>query len=252
MWWRTFRYQTVDSTSDRAFDALERGEGRHLDVFIARSQLTGRGTRGRRWTSHEGGLYLSVILESPSIPPPGLWTIAGALAVHDAATELGATVELDWPNDLVSMEGGKVAGVLAESRGLRATGAAIFVLGIGVNVLGRPASEELDRVRPTTSLDSLASSVSLEGAERALLEALEERVKQALRSPGSVYGDFYARCAQRGAEVAVDVGETRVTGRLEGLTPDGSLRLLDPVTGTHRRISIAHVRSVRALDTPGS
>ncbi|WP_419190968.1 biotin--[acetyl-CoA-carboxylase] ligase [Saltatorellus ferox] len=235
----------MDSTSDRAFDALERGDGRHGDVFIANAQLTGRGTRGRRWASQEGGLYLSVILESPTIPPPGLWTLAGALAAHDAASRFGASVDLDWPNDLVSDRGAKLAGVLAESRGLRPGGTAIFVLGIGMNVMGTVPSESLDRDRPVISLESLGTAVTLEAVELLLLAALEVRVDQALENVASLYDDFYERCVQRGKGVVVDVAQTRVEGRFDGLTADGSLRIFDAAAGSYRRVSMAHVRSLR-------
>ena len=247
MEWRCFRYNQVDSTSDRAFDALSRGEGRHGDVFIADSQMTGRGTRGRKWMSQSGGLYLSAILQSRSMPPPGLWTIGGALAAYDTAARFGADVALDWPNDLVSTSGAKVAGVLAESRGLKATGGAVFVLGIGMNVMHAVLPETLDRKQPTTCLADLGDQVTLESVDLTLLAALKTRVTQGLTSVASLYEDFYERSAQRGAHVRIEVADKGVEGRFEGIDPDGSLRLFDPDAGALRRISIAHVRSMKTL-----
>ncbi|MFT7170354.1 MAG: BirA family biotin operon repressor/biotin-[acetyl-CoA-carboxylase] ligase [Paracoccaceae bacterium] len=249
MHWRCFRYEIVDSTSDRAFDALESGDGRHGDVFISETQLAGRGTRGRRWASEPGGLYMSVILESPSIPLPGLWTIAGALAAHDAATRFGASVGLDWPNDVIAQNGAKLAGVLAESRGLQPGGAAVFVLGIGMNVIGHVPEEQLDRKRQVVTLEEIGCDVTKEALELILLAALEVRVLQAADAPETLYADFYARCVQGGHDVILEVGETTVTGRLEGLTPDACLRILDPDTGDHQRVSIAHVRKMRLKDS---
>lgn len=243
--WRCFRYDQVDSTNDRAFDALARGEGRHGDVFLAESQLSGRGTRGRQWTSQPGGLYLSVILQSPEIPPTGLWTIAGALATHDTAERFGADVALDWPNDLISKDGGKVAGVLAESRGLKPAEGAIFVLGIGMNVTNSVLPESLDRERPTTSLDELADQVTLEAVELTLLDRLKTRVTQACDSVETLYADFYERSAQRGVQVRVEVAEQTIEGRFDGIGKDGSLRLFDSESGTHRSVLIAYVRSMR-------
>ncbi len=249
MEWRCFRYNQVDSTSDRAFDALARGEGRHADVFVADSQLSGRGTRGRRWMSQPGGLYLSAILQSRAMPAPGLWTIAGALAAYDTAERFSAEVELDWPNDLVSKEGAKVAGVLAESRGLKGTGAAIFVLGIGINVMNSVLPESLDRTQPTTCLAELGEQVTLESVELTLLDTLKTRVTQGLISVESLYSDFYDRSAQRGVEVKVEIAENSVEGRFDGIDPDGSLRLFDSDSGTHRRVSIAYARSMRPLSS---
>lgn len=245
--WRCFRYDQVDSTSDRAFDALSRGEGRHGDVFLADSQMSGRGTRGRKWTSQRGGLYLSVILQSKAIPPPGLWTIAGALAAFDTAARFGADVALDWPNDLISKKGDKVAGVLAEARGLKATDDAVFVLGIGMNVMHSVLPETLDRQQPTTCLADLGDQVTLEAAERTLLDTLQTRVAQSLISAESLYGDFYEQSAQAGLEVEVEIAEKSVVGRFDGIDSDGSLRLFDAGSGTYRRVSMAYVRSMRPV-----
>ncbi len=188
---------------------------------------------------------MSAILETDLMPPPGLWTIAGALAAHDTAVRFGAPADLDWPNDLVSKEGAKIAGVLAESRGLNASSTAIFVLGIGINVM-KPVSEEaLDRQRATANLEELGEDVTLEAVELILLGALETRTMQAIESPEALYGDFFDRCVQSNRHVVVDVAETTVSGRLDALTADGSMRLFDPETGNHRSVSIAHVRSVK-------
>ncbi len=252
MEWRCFRYDQVDSTNDRAFDALARGEGRHGDVFVADSQLSGRGSRGRRWLSEPGGLYMSAILQSRSMPPPGLWTITGALAAHDTAARFGAEVELDWPNDLVSMEGAKVAGVLAESRGVKATGGVVFVLGIGMNVLSSVLPESLDRAQPTSCLAKLGDQVNLHAVELTLLDRLKSRVTQALISVESLYSDFYERSAQAQLHVQVDIADQTIHGHFDGIEPDGSLRLLDRSTGTHQRVSIAYVRSMRTAASPSS
>jgi len=242
MEWRRFFYDEVDSTNDLAFDALARGEGRHGDVFIATSQREGRGTRGRRWTSEPGGLYLSVILESPSMPPPGLWTVAGALACHDVATAFGVDAALDWPNDLVSTSEAKIAGVLAESKGLGGRSPTIFVAGIGMNVCREVLPEALDRARPVVSLAQLAGNVTLETATARLLDSLQARVEQALERPGTLYGEFYGHCLLSGQEVVVDVAGQQVEGRFEGLGADGTVRLIDPATGSAKSVSIAHVR----------
>jgi BirA family biotin operon repressor/biotin-[acetyl-CoA-carboxylase] ligase len=245
--WRCFRYDQVDSTSERAFDALSRGEGHHGDVFIADSQLSGRGTRGRQWLSEPGGLYMSVILQTRSMPPPGLWTITGALAAHDTARRFGADVALSWPNDLVSKGGAKIAGVLAESRNSKAEGGTVFVLGIGMNVIHPVLPSSLDRGQPAASLFELAPDVTLESVELTMLDRLRTRVTQALISVESLYSDFYERTSQAGARVAVEVADQRVEGRFDGIDPDGSLRLFDVSTGTHRRVSMAYARSMRTV-----
>lgn len=239
----------MDSTNERAFEALSRGEASHRDVFIAGSQSSGRGTRGRPWRSAPGGLYVSAVLVTETPPPPGAWTIAGGLAAHDLATRAGVTARLDWPNDLVDTEGAKVAGVLAESRGLRVGGSATFVLGIGVNVEATAVDGELRSERAVTSLEEMGSGIDVEAAEELALEALSARLEEANKDVNALYAAFFARCLQAGQIVEVSAPGSTVVGRWTGISPDLGLRIdaLDPSAGRVRHVPIAHVRDVKIV-----
>jgi BirA family biotin operon repressor/biotin-[acetyl-CoA-carboxylase] ligase len=242
--WRRFRHGVVASTNDLAFASIETGEAQHGDAFIAEAQTAGRGTRGRRWESEVGGLYLSVVLRSETMPPPGAWTCAGALAVHDLAASGGADVVIKWPNDVTTPAGAKVAGVLAESRGLRAEGPATFVLGIGLNVGGRGPSSALRAERPVASLDEVAPGLELADAEEGLLASLERRTAEVSQDPGALYAAFFDRCALGGERVLVEGAEQQVRGTWTGLDPFLGLRIEEG--GRARHLPVAHVRSVQS------
>lgn len=245
---RLHRFDAVDSTNERAFADLAAGAAEHGDVYVARRQTRGRGTRGRAWVSPEGGLYLSVVLATEVLPGPGLWTMAGGLAVHDLARGAGVRAALDWPNDLVSAGGAKMAGVLAESRDLRPDRPPhVFVLGLGVNVMGSPGEVQ---GRPVSSLAQEGATLDLDGAEAALLLRLGERVTQAMEDPVGLHRAFFGVCLQAEREVEVEVGEHVVRGRWVGLEPRRGLALEmagEGATGL-RWISPAHVRALRASD----
>ncbi|MEM9381216.1 MAG: biotin--[acetyl-CoA-carboxylase] ligase [Planctomycetota bacterium] len=247
MTWRRFHHDIVDSTNERAFEAIDRGDARHGDLFIAGSQTAGRGTHGRTWESAAGGLYLSAVLESDEVPAPGAWTIAGALAVHDVAITHGVEAQIDWPNDLVTPGGHKIAGVMAESRGLRANGPAVFVLGIGLNVDAAALPPHLHASRRVSSLSELSSGLALDEVEDTLARALEERVQEVSRAPETVYGAFFERCALAHRPVAVSGAQTGVEGTWTGLDPSLGLRI-EGTDGTTRFVSVAHARGVRPLD----
>jgi BirA family biotin operon repressor/biotin-[acetyl-CoA-carboxylase] ligase len=142
---------SVDSTNDemrrRAADGARSGS-----VIVAEHQSAGRGRRGSAWHSPRGaGLYLSVLLRPDATAADATrWTLAAAVAACAACRSLtAATVEIEWPNDLVHA-GRKLGGVLTEmrSQGGRATE---LVLGVGINVLQRPGEfpDELGSV-PTS------------------------------------------------------------------------------------------------------
>src|SRR5260370_39784884 len=55
------RYRRVTSTNDTAKVLADRG-AREWTVVVAEVQTRGRGRSGRKWQSHKGGLWFSVIL----------------------------------------------------------------------------------------------------------------------------------------------------------------------------------------------
>ncbi|MDG1984227.1 MAG: biotin--[acetyl-CoA-carboxylase] ligase [Planctomycetota bacterium] len=247
--WRRFRHEVVSSTNDLAFAAIEAGSARHGDTFVAGTQTAGRGTRGRTWESAPGGLYLSVVLRSTSMPPPGAWTCAGALAVHDVARSVGAPAVIKWPNDVTTPGGAKIAGVLAESRGLRANAPTAFVLGVGLNVTGAGPSGALRAERAVASLDELSPApapLDLASVEEALVETLERRTREVIEDASLLFSEFFERCALAHARVTVEGAEQEVTGSWTGLDPFLGLRI--DAAGRARHLPVAHVRSVLPAD----
>ncbi len=137
--WRTGRpvlhVPRCESTNDLARAAVQPA-GSPQPVVVADHQTQGRGRLGRQWDAAPGESLLFSVVLRPDVPPAGaprcllLWAAAMAEALD---------LHLKWPNDLVSADGRKVAGILAELE----TRAEPFgqghrlqhiVLGVGVNV----------------------------------------------------------------------------------------------------------------------
>ncbi|HOO47483.1 MAG TPA: biotin--[acetyl-CoA-carboxylase] ligase [Deltaproteobacteria bacterium] len=111
----------VDSTNRFALDA-----GREGLLVTARSQSSGRGTKGRTWYSPCGtNLYMTVTMGQPDQRYP----LVAGVAMHEAVTSFlpGNDVRIKWPNDIL-VSGQKVCGILCESRG------SVTAVGIGMNV----------------------------------------------------------------------------------------------------------------------
>lgn len=242
---RVRRFDELDSTSEEAFRALRRGDGRPGDVFVAGAQSGGRGTHGRRWSSPAGGLYLSMILEADgATDPAGLWTLAGALAAADLArSTCDADVALDWPNDLVVPGGdgpAKLAGILAEARG---TCPGLAVLGIGVNVRDAAIPAALRDERPVTSLEALgAASLTVDAAVDQLVAALEHRCKAARSAPREIFDDAFALLLQGDRAVRLRVGDEVLEGTLAAL--DARRGAAIDGDGRRRWVAAAHIRSI--------
>jgi len=125
-------FKKTGSTNDIALALAGKGcaEG---TVVVAESQTKGRGRRGRKWFSPEGGIWMSIVLRSSyHARHPGLLALMGALAVARAINKgIGIEAFVRWPND-VEIKGKKVAGILGEAGGNDES--AYAILGIGVNV----------------------------------------------------------------------------------------------------------------------
>ena len=128
--WRTgfgeeaTKIETCNSTMD---EAMKLGDGGWKRVFSS-MQSGGRGRRGAKWFSKEGGVFATWNLDSrllENIPAGILQTSIGSLV----STELGAMMK--WPNDIIAPDGRKMGGVLVES----SEGDSIRV-GVGLNRYG--------------------------------------------------------------------------------------------------------------------
>ena len=259
-------FAEVASTNDLALEAAQSGVP--TGVWIADAQTAGRGRGGHGWHSTLGdGLYVSALFR-PRLPASPLTAsrlaLTAGLAAWEAIREVsGITVDIRWPNDLVTRPEGaersrKLGGVLVETAVApsRGTGPALLrhaVIGIGINVAHRGFSPELS---------GLATSLFLEGwavpDRQPLLISLLDRLDLYMRSQEDGYAsqeDGYAgqdmgpgvlsRLGEastwlRGKRVRVpeDGGYTGVTAGLDG---HGFL-LVDSEDGTRRTVRSGGVR----------
>ena len=150
-------------------------------VLAAEHQTAGRGRRGRAWHAPPGAsLMFSLLWKFPQ----GTGTLSGlSLAVGVAAARAleaaGApAVKLKWPNDLLARQGGRLAklgGILIEL-GSASDGAALAVIGIGINVNLGAAAARIGQ--PATDLTALG----LDRNRNVLLALLLEHLLAILRA----------------------------------------------------------------------
>lgn len=167
------------------------------------------------------------MLQPGDPPAPGL-SLAGGLALIEAVETAAPSAELmlKWPNDLL-LGGAKLAGILLERSGDR------VVAGFGVNLAQAPAID-----RRTATLNSIIDP----RAFAPLLAASFARVVAAWRAsePASFARAWLERAHPIGTPLDVHVSaEERISGRFEGIEPDGAMRL---------RLDDGRVEIVRAGD----
>lgn len=215
MHWKIIRLTEVSSTNDYAREIAE--EVPEGTVVVAKRQTSGRGRKGRKWASPEGGLWMTAILKPRSSPEHITKLVfVGALAVVDTLARYGIPAEIKWPNDVL-VGGKKIAGILTECK-LNS----FALLGIGLNV-NNEIPEELKE--QAISMAELVGKVSIEEVLQALLRSISywyslfkngmhEKILQAVRLKSSVIGRNV---------VIIEDGEVVLEGKAIGIDESGSL-----------------------------
>ena len=227
-------FEQTGSTNDAALAWAAAGAP-DLALVIAGQQTAGRGRGNHSWFTAPGAaLAFSLVLrplpgEAQSIP---LFSALGGLAVCEVLAAQGLHPEIKWPNDVL-INRKKICGVLAESVW---TGEKVdsIVLGLGLNIKPEalPPPEQL--TFPATCLEAEFPPPrhSIEALEQGMLL---QQIIQAVRYwramlPTNIFlHTWERRLAFRGEQVDVWVdGQPVRKGQVDGLEPDGSLRLISP------------------------
>lgn len=249
-------FPEVESTNDLALQAAQ--SGAQYGVWVADAQTAGRGRGGNAWHSAPGdGLYVSALF-SPRLPATAFQlSLAAGLAAWDAIREVtGLTVDIRWPNDLVTRDARgsrKLGGILVESAVSPASARKpamlrYAVVGIGINVAHRSLPQ---------GLSTKATSLFLEGWQlpdrQPLLVALLANLDVNIRKledawagtddgPGVLSRLAEASTWVRGKRVRVpeDGGYTGTTAGLDG----SGFLLVHGDDGVQRTVRSGGVREI--------
>jgi BirA family biotin operon repressor/biotin-[acetyl-CoA-carboxylase] ligase len=146
--WTDIRSVQVTGSTNADVMGLARAGAPGGLVIASETQTAGRGRQGRRWDAEPGAALMFSLLVRPAAVAQAsmgwLPLLAGVATATAVRSVTGVPASLKWPNDVLIDEG-KLAGILAERSG------DAVVVGIGLNVLGRPDSLP---VPTATSLES--------------------------------------------------------------------------------------------------
>jgi BirA family biotin operon repressor/biotin-[acetyl-CoA-carboxylase] ligase len=232
--WRSLEVVPEIGSTNAALVAAAAADEPEGAVLVAEHQVAGRGRLDRVWTSPpRAGLTVSFLLR-PDVPAArrGWLPLLTGVALAEAVGEVtGVRTSLKWPNDLLALDGRKLAGILAESSGTA------VVVGVGLNV--STTAEELPETG--TSLSRVTgATVDRAPVLLGFLRAVERRYRRwtaALGDPVSsgLAADYLAWSSTVGTEVSVSLPDgstlegtaTAVDwdGRLVVATPEGQVEL---------------------------
>lgn len=150
-------FDEVDSTNVQCRRACSNNPIEGM-VVAAEEQTSGRGRLGRSWISPKGtGIWMSIVLKpniSPMVAPRT--TLIGAAAVYTALKEMGISVGIKWPNDIV-INGKKICGILTEMNA-EIERVNYVIMGIGINVNMESFPDEL-KEKATSLKNELGNEV---------------------------------------------------------------------------------------------
>lgn len=229
---RSLIFETVTaSTMDLARDAALHGapEG---TLALADEQTAGRGRLGRGWVTPPAVNLASTLILRPSAGVMRAIAMMAPLAIARAAEQAGVRCAIKWPNDVLTGDEKKLAGILIEADS--SGGAATVLVGAGINVNFDP--------REHAAIRDIATSVRAEtgrdGDREAILAAYLHEFEE-LYAAANAGEDIRARWRDRlvtlGRQVTASWPGGTAEGTAEDVDSDGSLIIR---TADGRRVTV--------------
>ncbi|MDR1819245.1 MAG: biotin--[acetyl-CoA-carboxylase] ligase [Methanobrevibacter sp.] len=173
---KIYAFQEVDSTNTvakfLAGNGIEEGT-----IVLARSQIKGKGRRGKKWESPFGGIWLSIVLR-PEISPQvaALITLGAGVAVTKAIRKFDVDARIKWPNDVL-VDDKKIAGILTEANS-KSRKLEYVVVGIGIDSnLDSSSISKKSKIKATTLKDELKREINEINLISTLLKEFEDIYK---------------------------------------------------------------------------
>ncbi len=237
-------YKEVDSTNNKAKELARNHEENML--IVADAQTTGRGSKGRNWSSPKGeGIWMSFLCH-PSILPihASRLTLIAALAVVKAiGEETGLKPQIKWPNDIL-LNNKKVCGILTEMSS-ELDYIHYVIVGIGINVHTKEFPQEL--IEKATSIALEGKSIKRSHLIRRIVEYFDIYVNRFLETEElSLFLEEYNNLlVHKNKKVQVLSANSTQEGIARGIDTTGSL-LLELKDGSIKPVISGEV-SVRGL-----
>ena len=227
---KRIRLTEIDSTNLYAKALREKGENA---VITARRQTGGMGTKGRSFSSQDGGVYLTKLAFYENFPARDAFKImsTAAVAVCRTLEYFGLPPVIKWAND-VYVADKKICGILIENV-FSGDKISSSIIGVGLNVYN-PLPDELK---------GIATSVELETGKRFDVEKVTDRLINELER-GADISEYISRLGYMGQAATFLFPDGEASGKLLFVDERGALHA--ELDGQEKVLTAAEV-SLRLL-----
>jgi BirA family biotin operon repressor/biotin-[acetyl-CoA-carboxylase] ligase len=202
-----------------------------VGLVTARTQTAGRGRQGRVWTSAEGAFLGTYIIRLSGLQRSGEntrsyysklsgYSLVVGLALHRFLETKGVRAALKWPNDLLTADGRKIAGVLIEV--IPDADGLVVLCGIGCNLMNAPQT-----VPGSAGIEELGHSLSRYEVANEFTPQFLLITEQFLREGFAPFQkDWVARAFEYSDEITIKSGNLELMGYWHGVNEQGELQLV--------------------------
>lgn len=242
---KTIYLDTVDSTNTYlkklALEGAENGT-----AAVAARQTAGKGRTGNSFESENGGLYLSVLLNTAHLSVPettAVTTCAAVAAIRTLRETCGIKAGIKWVNDIIYNEG-KLGGILTEAGKLQNGRIPYVVVGIGINLNQRSFPDGI-----AGTAVSLRNETGREYPIRTVAESLIEGLRRigedAVTEKSRYLREYREACITLGRTVVFERNGGKYSALASELTDDCGL-LVKYTDGSEEilRSGEVHIRGI--------
>jgi|YelNatPaOPRAMG01_1025707.scaffolds.fasta_scaffold05944_8 BirA family biotin operon repressor/biotin-[acetyl-CoA-carboxylase] ligase len=219
---KIYYYREVDSTMDLAHKFAEKGisEG---SIILADIQRKGRGRKGNKWYSPEGGLWFSIILypKLQDIKDLNFFPLLIGVSVLQGLQDfLSQPINLKWPNDL-EIDGKKVGGIIIEGK-WENNNLKYLIIGIGINLFIPLEFFNKMGINGTSLLQYLKEKNKFVILE-IIYKKIMENYKEFPKNKGKILSFYTEKFPYIGKEVTIHSEFSQKLVKILNIDEDGSL-----------------------------
>ncbi len=229
------RLKELLSTNGYASEQLREANPSDFTVYLAESQLQGKGQKGNSWESESGkNLTFSIILRPYFLPIPQQYLLSKVvcLGIVQMLSTYIEGVHIKWPNDIY-VHDKKICGILIENQ-IRGMELASSIVGVGLNV-----NQEMflsDAPNPISMKQLTQTTYKLNEVLQELLlsvQAYYEKLKDS-KNISTINAEFLKHLYRIGEWHCFTCGNELFEGRIDGVNEIGQLQLTHKNDGQQR------------------